>query len=139
MIKGITKKEIFISLGYLLIIIISLYGYFITETRREVQEFGCIKKAKIERISSKRNGSIDVSINDTIYDAGDYLSIYNCSIGDSINVYHLKNIQYVVPKIRGSFLGYLILEITSFSIGVIFLIISLSLIVTRLRKDKSNL
>lgn len=123
MMNDIIKKKLFIAIGCIIIISVSIYGYRITETRKKVQENGIVKKAKVERISSKRKGSLYVRIDDTVYNAGDYLSQYNCNVGDTIEVYHLDNVKYVVPKIRGSFLGYFILEISTFCTGIIFLIL----------------
>ena len=121
--NDIIKKKLFVVFGCIILLSVSIYGYRITETRKRVQENGIVKKAKVDRISSKRKGSLYVRIDDTVYDAGDYLSQYNCNVGDSIEVYHLDNVKYVVPKIRGSFLGYFVLEITSFCIGILLLIL----------------
>lgn len=132
MMDSLIKKRIFIAISSIILVGVSIYGYRITETRKKVQENGILKNAKVESISSKQKGSIYVRIGDTVYDAGDYLPQYNCNVGDTIEVYHIDNVEYVVPKIRGSFLGYFVLEISSFCIGILVLILSPFL------KEKAN-
>jgi hypothetical protein len=126
MIDSLKRKRIFIAIAGLIIVIVSFYGYRITEKRQTVFEKGQIVSAVVKKLSyGKNTENIYVVIKNKEYDAGDAIGQYsNCKKGDTIEVYWIADIEYVVLKDKNSITNFFILEITSFILGLLLIIFS---------------
>jgi hypothetical protein len=127
MIDSLIRKRMFIALSGLILILISIYGYRITENRRTVRNKGQIVNAVVKRFSHGKNDirTAYVDIRNKEYNAGDPIGRYsNCKIGDTIQVYWIADIEYVVLVDKNSITNFLIIEFIAFIIGLLLIILS---------------
>jgi hypothetical protein len=122
-------KRLFIAISGIVLILVSIYSYRITEQRQTVLENGTLVKAVVSEVFIGRRNSkdINVKINNKEYDAGDAIREYdNVKVGDSIEVYYIDNIEYAAPKNRViySYSGYFAIELITFILAILIVIIS---------------
>lgn len=117
--KNRLKERIFIICFGVLLICIALYAYKKTYAKQKVLKEGILKTAIVSRTTTKgTNKSIYVRINNEQYFAGEAFGQYNRTIeGDSINVFYLTGIDYVVLEGKKSFLSTIIFEYIIVLIG----------------------
>lgn len=124
-------KRLFIAISGIILILVSIYGYRITKQRQYVLENGKMIRAIISEVSygGRAGTTIRVQINNKSYDAGDAIeNAKNYHIGDPIDVLYIENSDYAVLKERinkpHTYAGYFTIEIISFILGIIVIILS---------------
>jgi hypothetical protein len=127
MFKSDLFNRLFGILFGITIILISLYAYRITSKRKLVLDSGQIVNTIITRTHSRgTNKTIFIKINEVEYSAGEAFGDYNRNVsGDSISVYYLKNIDYVVLQGKRTYFNTLIFEIAIMILGFFLIILGL--------------